>query len=190
MATETNTNSGNTANAGAGTEAAETNEAGTLAAETEGKGKVLTQADIDSAVTARLAREQKKYETLLATEKAKWESEKDLSEFERVKAENARLKEAENGRTLVSSLDAAFEKAGVTDAKTRSLLVGNYKSEAKANEKGEYENLLDVVKTAKEDYPDFFVKKAKGSADASARGGNVSTDEDEFNQNIRNALGY
>ena len=101
--------------------------------EPEAAPKVITQADIDSAITARLAREQSKHEAeleALKAEKAELEAKfqedqaKKMSVSERVEAQDKRIdqlladiaerdrREAEaREQALTASLDSADEKA-------------------------------------------------------------------------------
>jgi len=119
-----------------------------------GSEKKFTQSDLNG---------------FLAKEKAKWEKNKDLSEVERVKSENADLKKSLAMREAYDTFETAACAAGAVNPKT---LFKAYQSDLEIDESGKITNLKDVLKSAQTESPELF-KKADGSADGGAGGDNA-----------------
>jgi hypothetical protein len=124
--------------------------------------KTFTQAELNDIITKRLAKE-----------KTKWEKDKDLPEIERLKSEKAELEKRVKEREIGDSFLSEAEKAG---AKNTARLLKIYRSELEISDKGEIENLREILDAAKKDFPEFFATSNKGSGDGGAgKGGKQPT---------------
>lgn len=142
--------------------------------QTDGKKeKSFTQTQVDKIIIKRLN-----------DAKKSWEKDKDKSEFERLQADNDRLRKELNERNAFDDFDSFFTKKGVKN--TRGLFRA-MKDELEYNEKGKIENKEDLLKEAKSEFPEFFT-----SAKTDADGGKGVDDKGAtkgFNDVIRRGFG-
>ncbi|MEO6588883.1 MAG: hypothetical protein ABIP06_06095 [Pyrinomonadaceae bacterium] len=115
------------------------------------KGKSFTQSELDTIVQKRLA-----------TEKKRWEKDKDLPELEKLRTQNEEITKKLRERDVTDSFTATAMSAG---AKNIDRLLKIYRADLIVAEDGSIENLTDILATARNDFPEFF---SKGSADAGA----------------------
>lgn len=137
------------------------------------KGKMMSDDDINSIVQTRLARERKK------------------------DADNAKLTETER---LTKERDEALTKAAESDIKDAFItesgleyakalkLFRMYRPDIETDDKNKPTNLKDVMKTARDEYPELFPSKLpKNKGDAAKTGDNSSGSS--FNDAIRRRAG-
>lgn len=137
-------------------------------------GKVFTQADVDRIVTQRL----KKAE-------AAWEKTKDLSEVEKLKAENEELKRSVAASNAFTEFEVAAAKQGVRNVR------GLYKAisgDITLTTEGKIEDLPSLLKTAKSELPEFFGTAKLGDADGE-RGTEGKKKASDMNTLIRRGFG-
>jgi hypothetical protein len=139
----------------------------------EKKGKTFTQEQLDKIVTKRLADAKKQFE-----------KDKDLSESERLKAENERLSKQLNERNAFDDFDSFFGKKGVKN--TRGLFRA-MKSDLEFDDKGKLANLKDLLDDAKNDFAEFF-PRTDTDADGK-KGKNDDGQTSSFSDVIRKGFG-
>lgn len=143
-------------------------------AKTDSNERVFTQEELDRIIAKRLKEAQ-----------AKWEKTKDLSEVERLKSENEELRQKVMLADAFSEFEKTASKMGVRNVRGLFKVL---QSDLKFNKDGEAENLADLLKEAKTEFPEFFAPLTPGSADA-GRKSERSTSTD-MNAIIRKSLGY
>lgn len=161
---------------------------------TQDSGKTFTQADLDAAIEARLARERKKYEDYndLKTKAAKLdEIEKaNLSEAEKLKAEleaakaegTERLTKAEQ-RLLKAEVKAQAAELGIVDAEAALALMD--KSEVKIGEDDEVSGVKEALGRLLEAKP--WLKK-QGSIGTGTNAGNGNDGTPTLEQQLDEAV--
>lgn len=108
---------------------------------------------------------------ILKKEREKIEKKSKLTEDERIKQERDDAIKELNERKAFDDFDAAASSAGATKSRALFKLM---KDDLEYNDQGKITNLKDVMKTARNDYPEFF-KKVEGSGDGGAGGERSST---------------
>lgn len=117
--------------------------------------KTYTKAEIDAAA-AKAVEDAKK----------KWESEKDLSELERFKKENAELQSSIRMRDAKDEVVTELTAAG---NKSPALAFEAIKASLQFDDSGKLVNGKDLVETLKNSYPEQFgTEKPTGGVDAGA----------------------
>lgn len=102
----------------------------------------------------------------IAAEKAKWESEKDLSELERIKKENEELRASNRLRDARDEVVAALSQAG---NKSPELAFNAIKGDLKFDDAGKLLNSKDLIENLKTSYPEQFgTEKPDTGIDAGA----------------------
>lgn len=136
--------------------------------------RVFTQEELDKIIAKRLKEAQ-----------AKWEKSKDLSEVERLKQENEELRH----RVMLSDAFSEFErlasKEGVRNVRGLFKVL---QSELKFDKDGKPENLRELLKEAKSEFPEFFATLTPGNADAGKQ--SPVKDGADMNALIRQKLGF
>lgn len=123
--------------------------------ETAKKEKTFTKAELE-------AEKQK----AIAAEKAKWESEKDLSELERIKKENEELRAANRLRDAKDEVVASLTAAG---NKSPELAWNAMRGDLKFDDAGKLINSKDLIEGLKTNFPEQFgTEKPSGTIDGGA----------------------
>lgn len=131
-------------------------------ASTKKPEKTFTAAERDAAATKAVEEARKK-----------WEEEKDLTEFERLKKENADLIAGNRMRDARDEVTNALEAAG---AKSPALAFEALRSNLKFDEAGKLVNSKDLIDGLKTAYPEQFgIEKPKDGIDAGAGGDGKTT---------------
>lgn len=104
--------------------------------------KTFTKAEMDAAIKKQLDDAQKK-----------WESEKDLSELERLKKQNAELTESMRMRDAKEEVTAALTASG---ANSPALAFEAIKQALKFDDAGKLVNSKDLIEGLKASYPEQF----------------------------------
>jgi hypothetical protein len=157
-------------------ETQETNDKQTTSTDDEKDGKkekTFTQSQLNKIIEKRLADAKKQFE-----------KDKDLSESEKLKADNERLQKELNERNAFDDFDSFFGKKGVKN--TRGLFRA-MKGELSFDDKGKLENLKDLLEDAKADFPEFF-ESVKGDADGK-KGKDGDGKTVSFSDRIRRGFG-
>jgi hypothetical protein len=128
--------------------------------------KKFTQSDVNS---------------FIAKEKKKWEKTKDLDENERLKGELTEMKQKLQLRDAMDSFSGYAEKAGATNARALFKLVND---DLEFDDAGNLKNPSELLKSAKDDYPELF-KKANGSGDGGTGGDGKDTEKESMNAFLR-----
>lgn len=124
--------------------------------------KTFTKAELDAAVKKQLDDAQKK-----------WESEKDLSELERLKKQNAELTESMRMRDAKEEVTAALTASG---ANSPALAFEAIKQSLKFDDAGKLVNSKDLIEGLKASYPEQFgTPKPTDGIDAGKGKGDTKT---------------
>lgn len=124
--------------------------------------KTFTKAELDAAVKKQLDDAQKK-----------WESEKDLSELERLKKQNAELTESMRMRDAKEEVVAALTASG---ANSPALAFEAIKQSLKFDDAGKLVNSKDLIEQLKTSYPEQFgTPKPTDGIDAGKGKGDTKT---------------
>lgn len=129
----------------AAAEAAKADDEGEETVETAPKKrteKTFTKAEMDAAIKKQLDDAQKK-----------WEAEKDLSELERLKKQNAELQESMRMRDAKEEVVAALTASG---ANSPALAFEAIKQALKFDDGGKLVNSKDLIEQLKTSYPEQF----------------------------------
>lgn len=134
--------------------------------------KTFTTDEVNKIVERRLKKEREKFER-----------EKDLSEVEKLKAQNEELLKRLSEREAFDDFEAFFGKKGVKNVK------GLYRAlkDDLEFDKGKISNLKDLLDEAKQTFPEFF-PRADGDADGK-RGKDGKPDVTNFSDVIRRGFG-
>lgn len=125
--------------------------------------KTFTKAEMDAAIKKQLDDAQKK-----------WEAEKDLSELERLKKQNAELQESMRMRDAKEEVVAALTASG---ANSPNLAFEAIRQSLKFDDGGKLVNSKDLIEQLKTSYPEQFgtpkptdgIDAGKGKATDSAK---------------------
>jgi|GEM_PF-6312051 len=104
--------------------------------------KTFTKAEIDAAA-----------KKAVEDAKKKWEDEKDLTELERLKKENADLQASNR---LRDARDEVVESLGKAGAKSPALIFNSIKDQLKFDDAGKLINSKDLIESVKGDFPEQF----------------------------------
>lgn len=155
-------------------EATKDNESGDDAGEgANSNGKTFTPDQVNRIVEKRLKKEREKFE-----------KEKDLSEVERLKTQNADLAKRLAERDALDEFETFFSKKGVKNIKG---LYRALREDLDFDEKGKIGNLRDLLDEAKETFPEFF-PRVDGDADG-GKGKQSKGETKSFSDTIRRGFG-
>jgi len=134
--------------------------------------KTFTAEQVNKIVEKRLKKERERFE-----------KEKDLSEVERLKTQNAELAKKLAERDALDEFETFFSKKGVKNIK------GLYRAlrDDLEFENGKVTNLRDLLDEAKATFPEFF-PRADGDADG-AKGKQSKGETKSFSDVIRRGFG-
>lgn len=135
--------------------------------------KTFTEEQVNKIVERRLKKERERFER-----------EKDLTEVEKLKAQNAEMAKRLAERDALDTFEQFFSKKGVKNIKG---LYRALKDDLEFDDKGKVSNLKDLLDEAKETFPEFFLK-ADGDADG-AKGKESKGQTKSFSDVIRRGFG-
>jgi hypothetical protein len=119
--------------------------------------------------------------SFISKEKKKWEKTKDLDENEKLKSELAETKKKLQSREAFDTFSSFAEKAGVSNPRALFKILHD---DLEFDDDGNLKNPSEVLKSAKDDYPELF-KKANGSGDGGSGGEGKETDKESMNDFLR-----
>ena len=135
--------------------------------------RLFSQADVDRIIAKRLNEA-----------KAAWEKSKELTELERLKAENQELQTKVQLATAFEGFEKAAVKAGARNVRGLFKLL---RDEMEITSRGEIKDLDVLLKQAKAEYPEFFLQASQqANNDFGAKQQNAPQ---QMNDLIRRAFG-